>query len=65
MVPTAHERGIPIAICNAEPTAFDAIAEVVCRDRVENLLPRVVAAVAARTESTTATRNPSRPAPDR
>jgi len=45
IVPTAHERGIPVAICNAEPTPWDGIAEVVCRDRVEDLLPRVAAAV--------------------
>lgn len=45
IVPAAHERRIPVAICNAEPTPWDGIAGVVCRERLEHLLPRVVAAL--------------------
>ena len=45
LVPTAHEMGVPLAICNAEPTPYDGLAEVVARDRVEDLLPAVVAAL--------------------
>lgn len=45
IVPTAHEMGIPLAICNAEPTPFDHLARTVHRDPVEHLLPRVVEAL--------------------
>lgn len=45
LVPTAHETGRPIVICNAEPTPFDHLAALVHREPVQDLLPRVVAAL--------------------
>lgn len=45
LVPAAAGRGIPIAICNAEPTDFDHLAEAVLRDPVEQVLPEVVGAL--------------------
>ncbi len=45
LVPTAHEMGIPLAICNAEPTPHDPLARVLSRERVELVLPAVVEVV--------------------
>lgn len=46
LVPAATERGVPVAILNAEPTPFDRLADVVLRDPVEVVLPELVRAVA-------------------
>lgn len=43
LVPEAARGGIPVVIINAEPTAFDRLAAVVVRGRVEHVLPAIVA----------------------
>ncbi|MBY5161731.1 Sir2 family NAD-dependent protein deacetylase [Nitriliruptoria bacterium AS10] len=52
LVPTAHEMGVPLAVCNAEPTPFDHLAQVVSRDLVETVLPAVVTQVRAADDRT-------------
>jgi NAD-dependent deacetylase len=47
VVPMAHRRGVPIVIVNGSPTPFDAIATVVLRASISEVLPTVVAASAA------------------
>lgn len=42
MVPIAAEAGIPVVICNAEPTDMDALAEVVVRGSISEVLPILV-----------------------
>ena len=43
VVPVAHECGAPIIILNAEPTQMDAIADIVLRGSISEVLERVVA----------------------
>jgi NAD-dependent deacetylase len=47
LVPTAHMAGAKIVIVNGEPTEYDAIAEVVVRGPIGEVLPRVVGAAEA------------------
>ncbi|MEQ8717582.1 MAG: Sir2 family NAD-dependent protein deacetylase [Acidimicrobiales bacterium] len=47
VVPMAHRRGVPVVIVNGSPTPFDAIATVVLRASISEVLPIVVAAGAA------------------
>jgi NAD-dependent deacetylase len=42
MVPIALRQGVPLIIVNAEPTPFDAYAEVVVRGRIGEVLPAIV-----------------------
>ena len=44
LVPTAHLSGAPVIIVNAEPTEYDAIAEVVLRSPISAVLPAMVGA---------------------
>ena len=43
-VPRARAAGARIVIVNAEPTAFDDVADVVIRDRIGDVLPSIVRA---------------------
>lgn len=43
----AHEAGAPLVIVNAEPTPFDALAEVVIRGRAGEVLPELSRLAAA------------------
>ena len=42
LVPMAWQAGARVIICNAEPTPYDSLAEVVVRDPLEQALPRIV-----------------------
>ncbi len=42
LVPAAHLSGAPVVIVNAEPTDYDAIAEVVVRGPISEVLPALV-----------------------
>ena len=44
LVPTAHLSGAPVIIVNAEPTEYDAIAEVVLRRPISAVLPALIGA---------------------
>jgi NAD-dependent deacetylase len=44
LVPAAHAAGAGVVIVNAEPTEYDAIAEVVVRAPIGDVLPVIVAA---------------------
>lgn len=41
LVPMAWQAGARVVICNAEPTPYDSIAEVVVRDPLERALPHI------------------------
>lgn len=42
MVPTAHEAGAGLVILNAQATEFDALADVVLRGSISEILPELV-----------------------
>jgi NAD-dependent deacetylase len=42
VVPIAHEHGARIVIVNDQPTTFDGLADVVVRDSISDVLPRIV-----------------------
>lgn len=44
LVPMAWQAGARVIICNADPTPYDSLAEVVVRDPLEQGLPRILAA---------------------
>ena len=44
IVPEAHQNGARIVILNGEPTEMDAIADVVIRGSISDVLPRLVSA---------------------
>jgi NAD-dependent deacetylase len=44
MVPLAHQTGSRIVIVNAEPTEYDALADVVARGSLSEVLPMIVGA---------------------
>jgi NAD-dependent deacetylase len=44
LVPTAHRAGARVVIVNAEPTGYDAIADVVVRGPISEVLPEIVGA---------------------
>jgi NAD-dependent deacetylase len=43
LVPTAHAAGARIVIVNGEPTDYDALADVVVRGPIGDVLPAIVA----------------------
>lgn len=43
LVPMAWQAGARVIICNADPTPYDSIAEVIVRDPLEEALPQMVA----------------------
>ena len=42
LVPFAHRQGIPVMICNAEPTPYDGLARFVLRGPLSMTLSRLV-----------------------
>jgi len=44
LVPTAWQYGARVIICNAEPTPYDSVAEVVVRGPLEDVLPVIAGA---------------------
>lgn len=45
LVPMAWQAGARVIICNGEPTPYDSLAEAIVRDPLEQVLPRILAAV--------------------
>jgi NAD-dependent deacetylase len=43
LVPTAHRAGARVVIVNEQPTEYDAIADVVVRGPIGDVLPAIVA----------------------
>jgi NAD-dependent deacetylase len=44
LVPTAHRAGARVVIVNAQPTDYDAVADVVVAGSISEVLPVIVAA---------------------